>query len=161
MNFKNSGSGLFQSLSRNGFIEPLLKNLTEFKNKMYSQGQFETIIEELVGLRPDLSLGSPPDVSKSNESRAAKQMPFLDPNDTNPLEMARGLVKSEDFSAGEEETIDIEALPKRVRSPVRRSSDVTFEPAAKRRRPAVVVEEESQTGLYIAALVGILALAMY
>ena len=80
--------------------------MTEFRDKMYSQAQVETIIGELVGKKPDLSLGSPPDVSKSNEARAVKQMPFLDPKEGDTLEIARTVVPmrmktEENFSAGD------------------------------------------------------------
>ena len=167
MRLSNSGPGLFRKLSESGYITTLLKYLTEFTDVLYSQAQFETIIEELTGERPDMSVGSKPDVSKSNETRAVQQMPFLDPNDTNPLGVARTVVpqvvvKTEDYDTEdftEEQAIDMHAPPKKIRRSSEREE--TYEPAPKRRRPAAVVEEESQTGLYIAALVGILALAMY
>jgi hypothetical protein len=163
LRLSNSGPGLFKTLSQNNLVQPLLKQLTEFRDKMYSQAQVETIIGELVGEKPDLSLGSPPDVSKSNEARAVKQMPFLDPNDGDKLEMARTVVPmrmktEENFSASEEEPIDMHKPPRRRGSV---TSDAAPPPPAPRRRPTVVVEEESQTGMYIAALVGIIALAMY
>jgi hypothetical protein len=163
MRLSNSGPGLYKTLSQNNLVQPLLKQLTEFRDKMYSQAQFETIIGELVGEKPDLSLGSPPDVSKSNEARAVKQMPFLDPKEGDKLEMARTvgpmrMKTEENFSASEEEPIDMHKPPRRRGSV---TSDAAPPPPAPRRRPTVVVEEESQTGMYIAALVGIIALAMY